>query len=195
MGSSLTFVDATGEAVAAYIEGEPIYVKVTDPSVADAGTLPDAVTIDGMSYDLAPLAGAATGTFITMPINLATAAGDTITATYTDPSDPNDTSSGSVLIVAGEFAVDRFFATPTPFADEVTFAFAGSGLPEEFSVAVYDLRWHHVWSATATNVLSLTWDGRNDEGELMANGAYFYVVTASGGDDVFTAEDKLFILR
>ena len=195
MGSSLAFVDAVGDTVAAYIEGEPIYVKVTDPSVADAGTLPDAVTIGGLTYSLAPLAGAPSGTFITAPIGLAAVAGDTVYATYTDPSDPKDTTSASVLIVAGEFAVDRFYATPTPFADEVTFGFAGTGLAEQFAVEVYDLRGRRVWATAAENVLSVVWDGRSNDGELLANGAYIYIVVAAGGDDVFTAKETLFILR
>ena len=193
--SSLTFVDATGDTVAAYIEGEPIYVKVTDPSVADAGVIPSAVTIGELTYDLAPLPGAPTGTFVTGAIDLATVAGGTITATYMDPTDPNDSSTGTVLIVAGIFAVERFYATPTPFADEVAFGFAGTGLAEQFSVEVYDLRGRRVWSAEAENVLSVAWDGRNDDGELLANGAYIYVVMAAGGDDVFTAKETLFILR
>ncbi|MBU0595164.1 hypothetical protein KJ567_00565, partial [Candidatus Bipolaricaulota bacterium] len=162
--SNLTFVDAIGDTVAAYIEGEPIYVKVTDLSLAEAGTIAGAVTIDGLTYDLAPLPGAPTGTFITGPIDLATVAGGTVSATYTDPSDPNDTSTGSVLIVAGVFEVERFYATPTPFADEVLFGFAGSGLAEQFSVEVYDLRGRRVWSGEAENVLSVPWDGRNDDG-------------------------------
>ena len=193
--SSLAFVDAAGDSVAAYIEGEPIFVKIVDPSVADAGTLTDAVTIDGVTYDLKPLAGAAAGTFVTEAINLATTAGDTVEATYVDPTDPNDTSSATVLIVAGEFSVERFFATPTPFVDTVTFGYAGSGLAEEFSVAVYDLRGRRVWSADASDVLSITWDGRSDDGALLANGAYIYVVAASNGDDVYTAKETLFILR
>jgi len=193
--SSTSFVDASGDSVAAYIEGEPIYVKVIDPSVADAGTLPDAVTIDGVTYDLKPLVGAAAGTFITEAINLAATAGDTIEASYVDPTDTNDTSSASVPIVAGEFSVERFFATPTPFADNVTFGYAGSGLAEEFTVAVYDLRGHRVWSADASDVLSITWDGRGNDSDLLANGAYIYVVAASRGDDVYTAKETLFILR
>jgi len=195
MGSSLSFVDATWDTVAAYIEGEPIYVKVFDPSVAGAGTLPDALTIDGATYDLAPLTGATAGTFVAGPIQLATVPGDTVEATYVDPSDSGDTSSATIQIVAGVFAVERFYATPTPFSDSVTFGYAGSGLAERFSVDVYDLRRHHVWSAEASDVLSIAWDGRNADGDLVANGAYIYVVVASRGDDVYTAKETVFVLR
>ena len=194
-GSTLSFVDAAGDAVAAYIEGDPIYVKVVDPSIADAGMLPDAVTIDGVTYDLAPLAGAAPGTFITSGLELGYAAGETVTAIYVDPSDPRDTCTASVPIVAAEFRVDRFYAAPSPFADETRFGFVGTGMAEVFTVTVYDLAGHLVRHAEEENVLSVGWDGRNEDGKLLANGAYVYVVVASGSEGTFTDTGKLFIRR
>jgi len=193
--STLTFVDEEGNRVAAYMEGDPIYVKVVDPSMTGAGTIPGAVTISGASYDLAPLAGASPDTFRTEGLFLGVVAGDTVTATYVDPSDPNDTSSASVPIVGMELSVERFYAAPTPFADEVTFGFAGTGLAETFTVAVYDLNSRLVWKHEEHNVLSVTWDGRNQRGELMANGPYVYVVIAADEEDQFTAKQTLFILR
>ena len=194
-GSTLSFVDAEGEPVAAYIEGDPIYVEVVDPSVADAGALPDAVTIDGGSYDLTPLPGAAPGTFITAGLQLGFAAGETVTAIYVDPSDPDDTSTASVPIVAAQFVVERFYAAPSPFINEVRFGFAGTGMADTFEVAVYDLAGRLVWRAEEQNVLSIAWDGRTEHGEQLANGAYIYVVAAAGSGSTFTDKGKVFIQR
>jgi len=194
-GSTLSFVDAAGDPVAAYVEGDPIYVKVVDPSIADAGTLAGAVTIDGVSYDLTPLPGADPGTFITEGLELGFAAGETLTAIYVDPSDADDTSTASVQIVAAEFRVDRFYAAPSPFADEARFGFAGSGIAETFAVTVYDLAGRLVWQAEAENVLAVAWDGRNEDGEQLANGAYVYVVVATGSGSTFTDKGKVFIQR
>jgi len=194
-GSTLSFVDAEGSAVAAYVEGDPIYVQVVDPSVADAGTLADAVTIDGVTYDLTPFPGAAPGTFIAGPLELGVAAGETVTATYVDPSNPDDTSTATVSIVATEFHVERFYAAPSPFADEARFGFVGSGMAETFAVTVYDLVGRPVWHAEEENVLSVAWDGRNEGGEQLANGAYIYVVVATGSESAFTDKGKVFILR
>ncbi|MFC2078774.1 gliding motility-associated C-terminal domain-containing protein [Candidatus Bipolaricaulota bacterium] len=195
LGSQTSFVNATGEPVAAYIEGESVFVKVVDTSIADAGSLQDAVTIDGVAYDLMPVVDAEPGTFMTAALDLGLVAGDEITATYIDPSDSKDISFDTITIVASELTVDRFYATPTPFSDVVTFAYVGTGLAESFSVAVYDLAGQLVWSAEEHHVLDVDWDGRNKDGRSMANGAYIYVVLASNRDNVFTDKGQLFILR
>ena len=193
-GSTLSFVDAEGNAVAAYVEGDPIYVQVVDPSIADAGTLADAVTIDGATYDLAAVPGAS-GTFTTGPLELGSAPGSTVTATYVDPSDPNDTCTASVSIVAAEFHVERFYAAPSPFSEQTRFGFIGTGLPESFAVAIYDLAGRCVWSAEERDVLSVLWEGRSAAGEPLANGAYLYVVTATGSESTFTEKGRVFIRR
>jgi hypothetical protein len=177
--STTAFTDAAGTPVAAYVEGQLVYVTVTDPTLAGAGTIDDAVKIGTIAYDLAPLAGAPAGTFITAGLDLGAAAGDTLTATYTDPTDPTDESSDSVQIVAGELRVDRFYAAPTPAVGNVTFSFAGSGMADLLAVSVYDLRGRLVWSGQASDALALVWDGRSNRDALVANGAYVYIVAAS----------------
>ena len=194
-GSTMSFVDAEGDVVAAYVEGDPIYVKVADPSIADAGTLANAVTIDGATYDLIPLPGAVPGTFITGALELGLTAGETVTAIYVDPSDPNDTCTATVPIVATEFLVERFYAAPSPFVDEARFGFVGTGIAEAFAVTVYDLAGRLVWHAEEEHVLSVGWDGRNEDGEQLANGAYIYIVVASSSESTFTDKGKVFIQR
>jgi hypothetical protein len=41
----------------------------------------------------------------------ALAAGETLGASYADPADPTDTSSTSILVVAGKLEVERFYAS------------------------------------------------------------------------------------
>jgi len=193
--STTTFVDATGNPVAAYVEGEFVYVRVDDLTLAGAGTINDAVTINGVAYDLAPLAGAAPGSFITVGLDLQAAPGETITASYVDPTDPTDASSASIKVVAGELRVDRFYATPNPSEGDIAFAFAGQGLADLLTVAVYDLQGHLVWSGEAVDALSAIWDGRSERGDLVANGAYIYVISASAGTSRFSGKGTLFIRR
>jgi hypothetical protein len=193
--STTTFVDATGSPVAAYLEADFVYVRVDDLTLAGAGTIADAVTIDGVAYDLAPLAAAAPGVFITVGLDLQAGPGETITASYVDPTDPTDASSASIKVVAGELRVDRFYATPNPSAGDITFAFAGQGLADLLTVAVYDLQGHLVWSGEAVNALSAIWDGRSERGDLVANGAYIYVISASAGTSRFPGKGTVFIRR
>jgi hypothetical protein len=193
--STTTFVGATGSPVAAYLEGEFVYVRVDDPTLAGAGTIADAVTLDGVAYDLAPLAGAAPGSFITVGLDLQATPGETITASYVDPTDPTDASSASIKVVAGELRVDRFYATPNPSEGDITFAFAGQGMADLLTVAVYDLQGHLVWSGEAVNALSAVWDGRSERGDLVANGAYIYVISATAGTSRFPGKGTVFIRR
>jgi hypothetical protein len=193
--STTTFVDATGNPVAAYVEGEFVYVRVDDLTLAGAGTIADAVTINGVAYDLAPLAGAAPGAFITVGLDLQAGPGETITASYVDPTDPTDASSASIKVVAGELRVDRFYVTPNPSEGDITFAFAGQGLADLLTVAVYDLQGHLVWSDEAVDALSAIWDGRSERGDLVANGAYIYVISASAGTSRFSGKGTVFVRR
>jgi hypothetical protein len=197
-GSTTKFTDASGNLVANYMDVDTVYVKVVDPSHAGAASLLDAVKIGTATFDLAPLAGAATDTFITGAITLTElgkGAGDTITATYTDPTDPSDTSSATISVIASELVVEEFLAKPNPFATETVFTYVGSGIATTFTVTVYDLAGHVVWTDEKSNVSEVTWDGKNASGVALANGAYIYVVLATDGTNTFTGKGKVFIDR
>jgi len=196
--SKTDFVNATGTVVASYTDADSVYVKVKDPSRAGATVLQDAVKIGTVTFDVTPLAGATTDTFITAAITLSeigAEAGDTITATYVDPMDPSDTSWDTITIVASELNVEEFIATPNPFSTEVAFGYVGSGIATEFEVAVYDLSGHVVWSETKANVTEVVWDGKNEAGASLANGGYIYVVMATDGTNTFTGKGTVFINR
>jgi hypothetical protein len=192
--SVTTFTNATGVAVVNYTDADLVYVKVVDPSHAGATTLADAVTIGTLKYGLAPLAGATNDTFITTGLDLNVAAGATITATYKDPTDPTDTSSKTISIIASKLDVTSFYAGPNPSAGDVTFAYKGSGIATVMSVTVYDLAGHVVWASELANVTKIVWNGK-DDGAFVANGAYIYLVTATDGTDTFEGKGTLFINR
>ncbi|MDD5646597.1 MAG: FlgD immunoglobulin-like domain containing protein [Candidatus Bipolaricaulis sp.] len=183
-GSSTTFIDAAGDEVTSYAQGDPIYVRVTDASHAQDISLLDAVTIGGTTYDLTAY-GSGSSMFVTAPIVLDVAVGDVLTATYADPTDPTDTSSDSATIVSGTLSVTAFHAEPNPFSNEVAFTYAGSGTATQFTVLVYDLNGQLVWMRTEEDTDKVLWDGTNTAGRSLANGAYLYVVTATDGTNTF----------
>jgi hypothetical protein len=189
------FVDEAGVEVANYTDLDTVYVKVIDPSHAGSAGLADAVELGGVTYDLAPLAGAATDTFITEGLAIALTAGESITATYTDPSNPSDTSSDTIQIIASELDVVRFYAAPNPFDTQATFGFEGTGVATMFSVTVYDLAGKVVWSETLANVTEIVWDGTDENGVMLANGGYLYVITATDGTNPFNGKGTVFINR
>ena len=196
--STTKFADADGNVVTQYTDADSVYVKVVDPSHAGAASLLAAVEIDADTFDLAPLTGATTDTFITEAISmtdLGVGAGDSITATYTDPTDPTDSSSDTVLIVSSVLDVTGVIAKPNPFETDTTFAFAegSTGLADTFSVSVYDLAGHLVWTGEVANADELVWDGTNEAGVSLANGPYIFVAVASDGTDTFTYKGTVFI--
>ncbi len=187
--STTTFVDAAGVPVTQYTDADLVYVKVVDASHAGATTL-TGLTIGTETYTLAPLGGATNDTFITVGLDLGLAAGDTITATYVDATDPTDTSSDTIAVVSSKLEITRFYAGPSPAAGPVTFGYEGTGIASVMSVAVYDLAGHLVWSSDLANVTEIVWSCGS-----IANGAYIYLVEATDGTEAFSGKGTLFISR
>ena len=77
----------------------------------------------------------------------------------------------------------------------MTFSFDGEGLAETLSVFVYDLAGRLLWTGEDQNVFGITWDGRTERGDLVANGACIYVVTATGSGQTFDGKGTLFVRR
>jgi hypothetical protein len=186
--STTMFVDGEGNEVANYTDADLVYVKVIDPSHSGASLLANAVEIEGVEYDLTPYGG--TDTFITEGLDLGLSAGDTVTATYVDPTDLTDTSSDTITVIASVLVVDSFYAGPNPFETEVTFGYAGTGVASTMSVCVYDLAGAVVWETTQTDVSEITWDGAG-----LANGAYIYTIVATDGTNTFDGIGKVFVNR
>jgi len=197
-GSTTKFANATGAVVTSYLDVDQVYVKVVDPSHAGAISLLGAVTIGTATFDLAPLAGGATDTFITRAITmteLAAHAGSTLTATYKDPVDTTDISTATASVNASVLHVDNFYAKPNPFKTQTVFTYKGTGIATTISVAVYDLGNHLLWSQSKSNATEITWDGKDASGTPCANGAYAYVMMAKDGTNTFTGKGKVFINR
>ena len=189
------FVDADGNEVDSYTEGEPVYVLVTDLSHTADTELRGALVIDGATYDLITY-GSRSDQFFSGAISLVATAGDSITATYTDPTDPTDVSSDSVPVIANELAVERFYGTPNPFETHCTFGYVGSGIASTMSVSIYDISRHLLWSEERANVTEIVWDGTTGAPcEFVANGPYIYVVEATDGTNHYSGRGIVFVSR
>jgi hypothetical protein len=190
--STTMFVDADGNDVANYTDADLVYVKVIDPSHTGAALLANAVEIDGETYDLTLVV---TDTFMTDGIDLDLEAGASIIATYTDPTDPTDTSDDTIEIIASVLDVVDFYAGPSPFDGECTFSYTGTGVASVMSVEVRDLKGTVVWASELTDVTEIVWDGTDEAGNSLANGAYIYTIYATDGTNSFTDKDKVFVNR
>jgi len=91
--------------------------------------------------------------------------------------------------------VVEFYAGPSPFDDECTFGYIGTGVASVMSGEVYDLAGALVWSDELTDVTELVWDGTDENGNALANGAYIYTIYATDGTNTFTDKGKVFVNR
>jgi len=112
----------------------------------------------------------------------------TITA-IDDPDDSPEPSDGA------DFSVKRVLCYPSPFADQISFGFIGSGVPDAIHVTVYDLSGKLVWQVEARGVSVTTWDGTSVRGDRLANGGYICVIRIAGGGKVHTERTMIFIRR
>jgi hypothetical protein len=190
-GSQTMFVDADGNEVQSYTDADDVYVKVVDPSHTTATTLANAVEIDGVEYDLTKVNGA----FMTAGLDLGLAAGDSITATYTDPSDALDTSSDTISVIASVLDVVAFVVGPNPFETDVTFGYDGSGVAATFSVSIFDLTGKLIFSTVELDTDEVVWDGINANGQAVGKGAYIYVIEVENADGTYTMTDKDVLVR
>ena len=192
--STAVFVDVHGEEVSAYTDADTVFVRVYDPSHAGVALLSGALAIEGEAFDLAAVEGE-TGVFQTEGLDLQLVAGDQLAATYTDPTDPTDTSSDTITIIASVLDVAEFYAGPSPFENDTTFGFVGTGVASVFSVEIYDLAGNMVWAQELANATEIVWNGSDFTGAMLANGAYIYVIMATDGTETFEGEGTVFIHR
>ena len=85
---------------------------------------------------------------------------------------------------------ENIYAYPNPFNPDqsnVTFRFSLSK-PGNITIKVYDVSNQHVTTVIsdfpmeADEELSVSWNGRNDNGAIVANGTYFYIIESSSGE-------------
>jgi len=194
--STTEFVDADGQPVTSYVEGEPVYVLVADLSHTQDTVLSGALEINGTAVDLTTY-GSQSHKFFSDAVQLDLHAGDTVTATYTDPTDPTDTSSDTATILTSELDVERFYVAPNPLIATSVFGYEGSGIASSMSVSVYTLTGRLIWSAEAENVSEIAWNGTTSGASCtaVANGAYIYVIAATDGTNHFDGKGLVFVNR
>ena len=189
--STTTFVNERGEPVETISDIDLVNVRVSDPSHAGAAELLGALTVGEETFDLVASPGGPDGTFIAYGLVLDLLAGETLIASYTDPSDSQDRSSDVIQVTSGVFNLEGFVIDPNPFREAVTFTFEGTGIPDTLQATVYDVGRRLVWTATGQFVTELVWDGTNRNGDRVSKGAYVYVLTATSEEESYTEKDVL----
>ena len=92
---------------------------------------------------------------------------------------------------------------PNPFKNDTYFSFRLTQIPEELRIKIYTvagrlLKEFNISQAEIGNNLNsviVHWDGRDQDGDLVANGVYFYNVIMKTGDKVKNIMQKLAVIR
>ncbi|MEZ4650559.1 MAG: C25 family cysteine peptidase [Candidatus Eisenbacteria bacterium] len=105
----------------------------------------------------------------------------------------------SLLPNADEAELEYAVNIPNPFTDSTAFVYRLSGLVESVDVTVFTLGGRKIWTGSGpvyAGRSSLDWDGRDLDGDQVANGVYFYkfVMKTLGGNEV-TKVDRIARVR
>jgi len=91
----------------------------------------------------------------------------------------------NVSLATGDLKIDNLFAFPNPFDNDGTsfsFQLLGSD-PADVRITVYTISGRRIYSnvvrGLAPGYHQIPWDGRDGEGDTLANGVYFYRMSAT----------------
>ncbi|MDQ3193508.1 MAG: C25 family cysteine peptidase [Bacteroidota bacterium] len=118
---------------------------------------------------------------------------------YKNPEDNFDSTEYDVF-VSNELLVKDFYNYPNPTKGETNFIFnlMGSEVPFKCLIKIYTVSGRLIKEINSTPVLGynqIAWDGRDSDGDLIANGTYLYKFVAEDNTRSETAIQKLVMLR
>ena len=105
--------------------------------------------------------------------------------------------------VTDQFRILQMFNYPDPFGNDTwfTFVLTGNTAPEDLTIKIYTVRGRKIRElkplpgSLQVGFNRIYWDGRDAEGDEVANGYYLYQVLVSGGGKSLTATGKLARVR
>jgi hypothetical protein len=102
-------------------------------------------------------------------------------------------------VVSGALAMAEVMNCPNPFKEETYFTFISSTDVDSLVIKIYTAtgrlirKLEHGGLPAGYN--QIRWDGLDGDGDRIANGVYFYTITARAGGDKIIARQKMFKLR
>ena len=105
------------------------------------------------------------------------------------------------FIVQKEMRLLNTYNFPNPFKDHTYFTFQLTQLPDEMFINIFTVAGRLIKeiklnsSELRTSLNSIYWDGRDSDGNLIANGTYFYKLGIKKDSKIETAIQKFSIVR
>lgn len=103
--------------------------------------------------------------------------------------------------VMNEAKVLNVYNFPNPFQNETYFTFKLTQIPDEFKIIIYTVAGRKIRemiipsSQMKYDFNKIHWDGRDEDGDLVASGVYLYRLVMKRGDKVERVTEKLAIVR
>ncbi|MCK6606556.1 MAG: C25 family cysteine peptidase [Ignavibacteriaceae bacterium] len=112
-------------------------------------------------------------------------------------------SAGSVknFVVSDENKILQVFNYPNPFVNVTYFTFKATNLPDEVQILIYTVAGRMIKKITKTagdlryDFNRIYWDGRDEDGDLIASGTYLYRVIMKKNGETQTVTEKLSVVR
>ena len=109
-------------------------------------------------------------------------------------------------------AVERFFTVtnelklldvynyPNPFAESTNFVFNLTQIPDEFKIRIFSIAGRLIREIKQISTLhagfnKIYFNGRDEDGDVLANGVYLYKIITKKGEEIVTATNKMAIVR
>lgn len=90
---------------------------------------------------------------------------------------------------------------PNPFANETYFTFRLSQIPDEVKIRIYTVAGRLIKEITKKaselnyDLNKVFWDGKDEDGDTIANGTYLYKMIMKDADKVESVTQKLVIVK
>ncbi len=103
--------------------------------------------------------------------------------------------------VKNELQLLDVYTFPNPMKDETHFTFKLTQIPDELKIKIYTLTGRMIKEFNMTSAElkydfnKIYWDGRDTDGDLIANGVYLYKVILKKGSELSQTTQKLAVVR
>jgi len=90
---------------------------------------------------------------------------------------------------------------PNPFKDDTYFTFKLTQIPDELKIIIYTIAGRKIKEIKLSaaelkfDFNRIFWDGRDQDGDLAANGVYLYKIISQKGSEKTELTQKLSVLR
>ncbi len=124
---------------------------------------------------------------------------NSLTVIYETNENEYDTLTYDVF-TGGDLMFKDFYNYPNPMKDETSFIFSltGNSAPELLKIKIYTITGRLIKEIEIHPIQgynSIMWDGKDNDGEHIANGTYLYKLTSPGDGSIKSEVQKLVILK